>query len=212
MTTYNLSSLYDGFTSAADWLSQYNTTHGYSRWGDWHPCRGIGCPTVHGIGSTQSHPDRNTYNDISSGIFFRKCEGCDDFDAMAYMITAVDVRPGNSQYSCPGGASCGQYAPRGINVSSRTDNGRYYTRTDTCSATASDPYRCGYGGSYSIDAGSRFTHSGKQDPSVIFGVASRAPSAGTPVIRTDVVNLGDARIEGLQVNYMRFTSYGAGNL
>ena len=212
MNTYSLSSLYDGFAGADDWLAQYNTTHGYSRWGDWHPCRGIGCPNIHGIGSNQSHPNRNTYNDTGSGIFFRKCESCDDFDAMAYMITAVDVRPGNSQYTCPGGTGCGEFTPRGISASTRTDNGRYYTPADTCSATNADPYRCGYGGSYSIDASSRFTHSGKQDPSVIFGVASRAPGAGIPVIRTDVVNLGDARIEGLQVNYMKFTSYGAGNL
>ena len=27
---------------------------------------------------------------------------------------------------------------------------------------------------------------------------------------TDVVNIGDSRIEGLQMNYMKFTSYGAG--
>ncbi len=187
----------------------YNVTHGYSRWGDWYPCRGIGCPSVHT--GNASHPDRNIFNSTSDGVFFRKCTGCNDFDAFAYMITAVDVRPGNNQYTCPGGSSCGSYTPRGISASSRTENGRYYAQSDSCSAgTGSNAYRCGYGGSYSINAGSRYTHASRQDPSELFDVSSQAPAAGLPVIRTDVVNLGDARIEGMQINYMKFTSYGAG--
>ncbi|MAX56111.1 MAG: hypothetical protein CL537_11485 [Alcanivoracaceae bacterium] len=93
--------LYEGFANAQAWLDQYNTTHGYSRWGDCTPCRGIGCPTVHGVSGTQSHPDRNAYNSTSDGMFFRKCSTCADFDAFAYMLTAVDVRNGNSQYTCP---------------------------------------------------------------------------------------------------------------
>jgi len=48
----------------------------------------------------------------------------------------------------------------------------------------------------------------KMNPSTLLGV----PGTNTlPVIRTGVANLGDARAEGLQVNYMKFTSYGAGN-
>lgn len=193
----------------AAWRDQYNTTHGYSRWGDWTPCRGIGCPAIHTGNS--SHPSRNSFNSTSDGMFFRKCSGCSDFDAFAYTLTGVDVRPGNSQYTCPGGSGCGQFTPRGNAVSSRTDNGRYYTAVDSCTATSGTDYQCGIGGSYNINAGSRFTYvSGKLDPSTTFDVESRAPGAGLPVIRTDVVNIGDSRIEGLQMNYLKFTSYGAG--
>ncbi|KGD64100.1 hypothetical protein Y5S_02640 [Alcanivorax nanhaiticus] len=224
----------------------YEVTHGYSRWGDWTPCRGIGCPSVHGIGAATpvSHPNRNSYNSTSDGMFFRKCKNCRDFDAFAYLLTAVDVRNGNSQFSCPGGEGCTAqgYTPRGVTSNrnnglgalydgSHNANGRYYARSDSCTATAGDPYRCGYGGSYSVNAGGAHVYvNGKQDPSEIFGVASRpytenreyscgpfgvftcdeAVPKGIPVIRTDVVNIGDSRIEGLQMNYMKFTSYGAG--
>ena len=239
-------SLYDGFSGAQEWLAQYNTTHGYSRWGDWTTCRGIGCPDMHGVGSASaaSHPDRNTYNSTSDGIFFRKCTNCDDFDAFAYMLTAVDVRPGNSQYTCPGGQGCTSdgYTPRGVTSNrdnglgdlyedSYNANGRYYARSDSCTATSGNPYRCGYGGSYSVDAGADHVYvNNKEDPSTTFDVASRPYTEnreyscgpfgaftcdepvprGIPVIRTDVVNIGDSRIEGLQMNYMKFTSYGAG--
>lgn len=227
--------------------ASYGVTHGYSRWGDWTPCRGIGCPVVHGVGAAtpNSHPDRNAFNSTSDGMFFRKCTNCQDFDAFAYMLTAVDVRPGNSQFSCPGGERCTEqgYTPRGVTGNrnnglgtlyedSYNANGRYYARSDSCIATSGDPYRCGYGGSYSIDAGGAHVYvTGKLDPSETFGVASRPYTErsagydcgflglstcydpiprGIPVIRTDVVNIGDSRIEGLQMNYMKFTSYGAG--
>ena len=179
----------------------YFVTHGYSRWGDWYPCRGVGCPAV----STTVSPNRNTYNDTDDGIFFRKCESCDDFDAFAYMITAVDVRPGLDQYSCPGGSNCGDYAPRG---GSGGVADRYYRQAVNCTANSGSDYQCGYGGSYNISAGSDYTTVNKMNPSTLLGV----PGTNTlPVIRTGVANLGDARAEGLQVNYMKFTSYGAGN-
>tara|TARA_Y100001934_G_scaffold80002_2_gene99412 strand:+ start:1294 stop:2535 length:1242 start_codon:yes stop_codon:yes gene_type:complete len=44
----------------------YFVTHGYSRWGDWYPCRGVGCPEV----STTPSPNRNAYSDTDDGIFF----------------------------------------------------------------------------------------------------------------------------------------------
>ena len=144
-------------------------------------------------------------NDTDDGIFFRKCEGCDDFDAFAYMITAVDVRTGTNQYSCPGGSNCGGYAPRG-GGGGVADH--YYRQSVNCTASNGNDYGCGYGGSYSVNAGSSHTTINKMNPSTLYGVSG---SNNLPVIRTGVANLGDARIEGLQVNYMKFTSYGAGN-
>ncbi len=121
------------------------------------------------------------------------------------MITAVDVRPGQGQYSCPGGSNCGNYTPRG-GTGGAAD--RYYRQAANCSASDGSDYQCGYGGSYSIDAGSDYTTVNKTNPSTLLGV----PGTNTlPVIRTGAVNLGDARAEGLQVNYMKFTSYSAGN-
>ncbi|MEE3388415.1 MULTISPECIES: DUF6160 family protein [unclassified Alcanivorax] len=179
----------------------YFVTHGHSRWGDWYPCRGLGCPAI----STTPSPSRNAYNDTSDGIFFRKCESCDDFDAFAYMITAVDIRTGTNEYSCPGGNNCGNYTPRG-GIGSVAD--RYYRQAVNCNASNGSDYQCGYGGSYSIDSGPDYTTVNKVNPSTFFGVSG---GSNLPVIRTDVANIGDARIEGLQVNYLKFTSYGAGN-
>lgn len=224
----------------------YYTTHGYSRWGDWYPCQGVGCPAVYDPGTVASHPDRNTYNDTSDGIFFRKCSDCEDFDAFAYMLTAVDVRANEGEFNCPGGAECSSdgYDPRGLGVSDRNDgtpgtphenngyvSGRYYAQSDWCDSQG-DGGRCGYGGSYNVDATGDFQFvQGKLDPSTTYGVNSQPYiqqgssyscgwfntcynelPAAIPVIRTDRVNIGDARIEGMQINYMKFTSYGAGAL
>ena len=85
---------------------------------------------------------------------------------------------------------------------------RYYRQAVNCNASNGSDYQCGYGGSYSIDSGPDYTTVNKVNPSTFFGVSG---GSNLPVIRTDVANIGDARIEGLQVNYLKFTSYGAGN-
>lgn len=193
-----------GATPAVTVPETYNVTHGYSRWGDWFPCRGVGCPAV----PTTEPTARNEYNDTGSGMFFRKCTGCSDFDAMAYMLTAVDVRRNNNTFNCPGGSSCGGYVPRGS--SSNSVANRYYKSTPSCTASSGTDYSCGYGGTYSFDASSDYVaNSGNVDPSTFYGVS--AGSSSIPVIRTDTVNIGDSRAMGLQVNYMKFTSLGVGN-
>lgn len=230
---------YEAVVGATNLPASYATTHGYSRWGDFFPCRGIGCPAV----PVTAPVSRNEYNDTTSGMFFRKCTGCSDIDAFAYMLTAADVRAGNNQYTCPGGEQCTSdgFTPRGV-TGARDDGlgtlysgsynpvGRYYAAADSCTASSGTDYHCGYGGTYSIDAGSDHVFVvGKSDPSETYGIPSRPYTErsagypcgflnsdtcydpvprGIPVIRTDVVNIGDSRAEGLQVNYMKFTSLG----
>lgn len=174
----------------------YYKTHGYSRWGDWYPCQGIGCPAV-----PITNPTRNVYNTTSDGIFFSKCSGCSDFNAMAYTLTSVDVRSGQDQYTCPGGSNCGAYTPRG-------GGGRYYRQQVSCTPASGSDYSCGYGGGYSIDAGTDYTTASKVNPAYYFGIGSGAASS-IPVINTGVANLGDSRAEGLMINEFRFTSLGA---
>lgn len=195
-----------GATPAVSVPANYYKTHGYSRWGDWFPCQGVGCPAVPSSGTiTNAMGDivakRNSYNSTEDGIFFSKCSGCSDFNAMAFMLTSVDVRPGQSQYTCPGGSNCGAYTPRG-------GGGRYYRQQASCTPSSGSDYGCGYGGGYSINAGTDFTTANKVNPAYYFGVGSGSATA-IPVINTSVANLGDSRAEGLMINEFRFTSLGA---
>ena len=188
-----------GATPSVAVPENYFNTHGYSRWGDWFPCQGIGCPSV----PVSQDSKRNRFNSTTDGIFFSKCSGCDDFDAFAYTMTAVDVRAGNNQYTCPGGSECAAdgYSPRG-------GGGRYYQQAVSCTPSNGADFSCGYGGAYDIDAGAAYTSTSMVNPSSYFGVGSQSATA-LPVIRTDAVNIGDARAEGLLINSFKFTSLGA---
>lgn len=197
-----------GATPSITVPENYFQTHGYSRWGDWFPCQGVGCPAVptsmtvtDGTGAIIAQ--RNTFNDTSDGIFFSKCSGCTDFDAFAYTMTAVDVRAGQSQYNCPGGTGCSGdgYNPRGT-------GSRFYKQNDSCTPSGGTGLNCGYGGGYSISAGSAYTNTSKVNPQAFFDAAS-AGTQTLPVMRTGVANLGDSRAEGLLINSFKFTSLGA---
>jgi len=193
---------YEAQVGATNLPDSYNTTHGYSRWGDWFPCNGIGCPVV----PTNVPASRNSYNDTNDGIIFKKCTNCSDFNAFAYRLTAVDVRRGSNTYNCPGGNRCDSdgYTPE-QGQGNLAD--RYYVGNASCNSGSE---WCGYGGSYAVNASGAYTNVNQTDPSTYLGVGSQR-SGSLPVIRTGVANLGDARAEGLLVNYMKFTSLGAGN-
>lgn len=196
-----------GFVLDTSALERYNETHGYSRWGDWYPCNGMGCPAI-----SQTMPDtRNSYRESGDGIFFQKCSGCENFNAFAYRLTAVDVR-GNDAYNCPGGTQCDAhgFTPE---QGSGTVADRYYVQSAECDASSE---WCGYGGSYEVEVPAYSSATGigyrtvnQKDPSEFYGVDGS--TGALPVITTDRVNLGDSRIEGLQINYMNFTSLGSGN-
>ena len=164
--------------------SNYFNTHGYSRWGDWYPCNGVGCANP----PTSPPAQRNSYNYTGDGFVFRKCASCSNFNAYAYRLTAVDVRAGNNTYT-----TWQRYA----NYGSCTPGG-----------SGSARFNCGYGGAY--NGGNAVANvTGQTDP--MSYVMNTTPTTGVtlPMISTDRVNLGDGRVEGLNIQSLRFTSYGA---
>ncbi len=187
-----------GATPAVAVPGNYFKTHGYSRWGDWYPCQGVGCANP----PTSMPAARNQYNTTNDGIFFRKCTGCANFDAFAYRMTAVDVRPGNNEFTCPGNWS-----------GCSSNSTRYQTTAQNCTPGGSGDarFQCGYGGGYSLPGGRATTVNGKVNPmhylTTLFGNTPTASPVN--VINTGVANLGDARIEGMVINEFRFTSFAA---
>ena len=180
--------------------NNYYTTHGYSYWGDWTPCQGVGCAAP----PTTMPNQRNAYNSRDDGIFFTARSG-GDFRAFAYRLSAIDVRANNYQYTCPvqGGSGC-----NGANSGAFTQpaqSGRYYVGTSSCTRNAS-LYNCGYGGTYNKTA--PVTNVSRVNPAYYFGHAGSA-NQNLPTILTSTANLGDARAEGLLINAFKFTSLGA---
>jgi hypothetical protein len=57
--------------------SDYATTHGFSRWGNWYPGAASG---------------RNAINATDDGILFRACPLCSNFNAFAKRPVRIDVR------------------------------------------------------------------------------------------------------------------------
>lgn len=166
----------------------YRVTHGYSRWGDWYPCTGVGCANP----PTTPPATRNSYNATDDGIFFRKCDACANFNAYSYRITAVDVRPGNNTHT-----AYQRYANYGACTPGTSGSARF---------------NCGYGGAFSGSGSVVSNVGGQTDPmSLVTRSAAQGPATGVtlPMINTGVANLGDSRAEGLLINHFRFTSYAA---
>lgn len=197
-----------GLGSAGVVPDNYLTTHGYSRWGNWFPCQG-GTGAVTGVTAvncanppTTIPAGRNAYNFTGDGIFFQKCATCGNFLAMSYRYTRVDVRPGQTQY----------------------DAVQRMATYSACTPTTGSPWQCGYGGATGASgaalsaANCSITNQpnqmglctggtavqNKMDP-VRYGAANQT----IPMVSTPVANLGDARMEGLLLNSLRFTSFGA---
>ena len=181
----------------------YYTTHGYSYWGDWTPCQGVGCATPPTVMPTQ----RNTYNSREDGIFFTSTA---TFNAFACRLSAIDVRPPNAtttsnlndptnfNYTCPNGTSCEDF-------NQPAQSGRYYVANASCTV-GGNAYSCGYGGAYNKSA--PITTVSGVDPAFYFGHASGG-NKDLQMINTSTANLGDARAEGLLINAFKFTSLGA---
>lgn len=138
---------------------------------------------------------RNSWRSSGDGTFFI---GKNNFYALSYRAWSVDVSP-------PSGGTLKTYT-----------NLNYMTNTANC-ANGSPATSCGYGGPYqglasfgSPVANGTFvapwngwnnnTASGLNGTATIPAILV---TAGTPL------NIGDSRLEGIQINYLRFTSYGA---
>lgn len=191
--------------------ANYAKTHGYARWGDWFICQGVGCsmPMVSNTGAqADAGSGRNSWNSTGDGVFF---VGTTAFNAYAYRATAKDVRAGNNQY---------------------TTISYYQNYADCTPGSLNAVTTCGYGGAYRGNGGG--VTAKNVSSTAVTSVAGytdfpaenyflnpdAATSTGTnfggtanrnviAVPAGGALNIGDARIDGLQLNYLRFTSYGA---
>lgn len=210
--------------------ANYDTTHGYSRWGDWAPCQGVGCPNPPTTATTAVNAlagvGRNSYNSTGDGVFFQKCSSCANFNAFAYRVVAADVRPYSGTNSRGAGTTTGSATTLGYttldyySVTQDLYDGSSTSATTGCTAGTSGTamYKCGYGGSF-LSTNAQYGSSpisnatNQLDPSN-FITRSNAQGLGAststiPVVSTGIVNLGDNRVEGLLLNHVKFTSYGA---
>lgn len=211
----------------------YAKTHGYAHWGDWSTCGGVGCsvPTANnGLTNAVNGVGRNAWNSSGDGVFFI---GATDFNAYAYATGDVDVAAGNAYTSITyyKGTTDKTVDVRtnrvfdnggdGYQSGSNRPNAIYTTGTFTsCTASsATDFSTCGSGGSYlgSVGGFAKDTTQVNMVPAeqVWMNSTGTALSAtNRPVMNVPAgtaLNLGDARIENIQLNYFRFTSYGATN-
>ena len=180
--------------------NNYYTTHGYSYWGDWTPCQGVGCATPPSTMPSQ----RNRYNSRDDGIFFTARSG-GNFRAFSYRLSAIDVRANNYQYTCPLQSGSGCDGSGSGTFTQPAQSGRYYVGTSSCTRNSS-LYNCGYGGTYSKTA--PVSNASMVNPAYYFGHAASG-NQNLPTILTSTANLGDARAEGLLINAFKFTSLGA---
>lgn len=201
----------------------YFQTHGYSRWGDWGVCRGVGCRLpLSGNTAAQARDGigRNAWNSEGDGIFF---VGTTAYNAYAYGLTSVDVRAGDNEFTrlnYYGGTTSKSITP----VQGGSQSVGIFS---SCDVTSSTGYAtCGYGGDY-LGAAAQYSDStgttlGKNTALASIVPAERgwantqAAGMGTainrPVIQVPAgmaLNLGDAHIEGMQINYFKLTALGA---
>lgn len=182
----------------------YARTHGYARWGDWSVCQGVGCRlplTANTAAQALAGTGRNAWNSSGDGVFF---VGTTAYNAYAYKAVAKDVRSNTNTY---------------------TDLD-YYASFANCTPSSSTAYSsCGYGGAYLGSAAQSLTITAKPTsflPAENIFLTQDGTTPGTSCIisgcgavisvpANTALNLGDARVEGIQLNYLRFTSYGANN-
>lgn len=179
--------------------NNYFNTHGYARWGDWFICQGVSCltpTTANGTTNAANGLGRNAWNSSGDGVFFY---GLTAYNAYAYRPTAVDVRTGanNNGYTAI----------------------TYYAGYGNCTAGSTSDYAtCGYGGSYTGQGGTGVNP--VTSPNNVLPAENawynEGASMGSTTTRAVIVvpansalNLGDSRIESMQLNYLRLTTLGA---
>lgn len=220
--------------------ANYAKTHGYARWGDWSVCRGAGCSlpmTANTAAQAFAGKGRNSWDSSGDGVFF---VGTTDFNAYAYSVDNTDTNmssdPRNtyttiSYYQTANAAACTPasstaYSTCGYAGARSTQTVGGTATVKTVSNTAIHTYNgvadpkvttgCtqlpNTAACVDFPAENYFLNSSAQG----LNTAASGANAGSTrnviaVPAGTALNLGDARIEGLQLNYLRFTSYGALN-
>lgn len=183
--------------------ANYYDTHGYAHWGDWFPCQGRLCDYPTGT-NTVAQADgtpvnvggvmvtgRNSWRSNGDGVFFKNIAA---YNAYSYRIWAADMRG---------------------NVGGNFTRFLYMSNYAACST---DIVTCGYGGRYlgASSFGSPVTSVNIEAPENAWFTRNTSGSLGGTVARNVIpvpangtLNLGDSRIEGIQLNYLRFTTFGA---
>lgn len=186
--------------------ANYHRTHGYSRWGDWYSCQGEGCilPLArNSVAEANAGIGRNAWNSSGDGIFFW---GISAYNAYAYRTDTIDVRP-----ALNGNGTVNTDANANTTIS-------YYSNFAACTPANSTAYStCGYGGAYNgaADYGKTTTSTSILPAENAFynaATTGMGANANRPVISVpanSALNIGDARVEGMQIHYLRFTSSGA---
>lgn len=221
--------------------ANYQKTHGFVYWGDWSPCGGVGCsvPVVTNnsvnLNYAKDGVGRNAWNSSGDGVFFI---GATSFDAYAYSPLNVDTATGAKTYTAityyKGSTNQTLSAINAAQGNFRTNpvynptNDDYtnskpaatnvVTAFTACTpSNAADFTTCGNGGAYpAAPSGYNTTLKSKVPVERFWSQSGSNPgtAASRPYIVVpagEAVNLGDARIEGLQINLFRFSSYGALN-
>ncbi len=162
--------------------AQYQLTHGFSRWGGW---------TASGAWTGRNLINGNDGTATGDGVIFQACSGCTTFRAYAERPHVIDKRGSHfsmaqmQNYNCAtanaGGCSTGE--------GPITTGDFAGTQASGCTYMGSTNHNCytanGLPGGTPTPAGDR-----------------------TKTYTTSVVNLGDARIEGLMFQSLRFESCG----
>lgn len=187
--------------------ANYYKTHGFARWGDWYPCQGRNCilpTTPNTVAQADGTPvvvgginitGRNSWRSDGDGVFFKNIAA---YNAYSYRMWAVDAR-------APGAANDNEFTHLS-----------YMSNHAACTpASATDAVGCGYGGAYlgAASFGSPVVSQNIVAPENLWlgdtGLGGAVARNVVAVPSNSTINLGDSRIEGLQINYLRFTSYGA---
>ncbi|MGH8493485.1 MAG: hypothetical protein ACRERR_10330 [Moraxellaceae bacterium] len=219
-----------GITNYAQPDANYAKTHGYARWGDWSVCEGVGCAlpiTANTAAQAFAGTGRNSWDSSGDGVFF---VGTTDFNAYAYSVDNTDTNMSTnarntyttiSYYQTANAAACTPanataYATCGFGGarSTQTIGGSAATKTVTNSRVHT------YGATQDpkvttaedFPAENYFLNSAAQGLSTTTTGANSGTTRNVISVPTGTaLNIGDARIEGIQLNYLRFTSYGALN-
>lgn len=181
--------------------ANYYKTHGFARWGDWYTCNGVSCIlplSPNSVAEADAGTGRNSWRSDGDGTFFKNIAS---YNAYSYRTWRVDVS-NNPSIGNP--------------VDSDTYTSiTYMANLGACDAVgAANDETCGYGGDYraASDFGSPVSSQNIVPPDNSWNKTALGGAVARNVVvvpANGTLNIGDSRIEGLQIQFMRLTTYGA---